>query len=140
MLTKGMDSQVRAMLERRVDAMIRQFDYLSEKGHKNVATAKKVGWGRPRLAVVCWLNSFYQIVISPLAASAEANSQADLGGAVPILYGDKIKFTWSRRRKIKTMTVSFLGICTSLNVSQYMLSAHHMDDLLYIIAKNASES
>lgn len=135
-----MDSQVRGLIERRVKFMLSQLAYLKEKDNKDLKNAERAGWTIKKLEVVCWLNSFFQIVVSPLAASATPSSQLDLGGAVPIHYGELIKFDSKRRTETSRMEESFYVVCSASGIDNYMLSAHHANDLVYLISKRLSEN
>lgn len=139
-LTRGMDSQVRGLIERRVKFMLGQLAYLKEKQNEDLKNAAKAGWTIRKLEVVCWLNSFFQIVVSPLASSATPSSQLDLGGAVPIHYGELIVFDSNRRTETNRMERAFYAVCSASGIESYMLSAHHANDLVYLISKRISEN
>ena len=135
-----MDPQVRGLIERRVKFMVSQLAYLKEKENKDLERAEKAGWSIKKLEVVCLLNSFFQIVVSPLAASASSSSQLDLGGKVPIHYGELIKFDSERRAATNQMEIAFYASCSASGIDAYMLSAHHANDLVYLISKRISDN
>lgn len=137
-LTRGLDPQVRALIERRVKFMVGQLIYLKDKENKDLKIAESAGWTFAKLEVVCWINSFFQIVVTPLAASATPSVQLDLGGHIPIHYGETIKFDSERREESRQMENAFYAVCRASAIEPYMLSAHHANDLVYLISKRVS--
>ena len=139
-LTRGMDPSVRGLVERRATFMIRQLNYLKTKNNRHLLNANRAGWTTPRLEIVCWLNSFFQVVITPLAASAKPSSQIGLGSTVPILYVDQLKFDLERGQGMQLMTYAFYALCSNAGILNFMLTAHRADDLVYLISRRISEN
>jgi hypothetical protein len=140
LLSRGMDTQVREIIERRTAFMVSQLNYLNGRQDRHFTNAERAGWTLKRLEVVCWLNSFFQVVVSPLAASATHSSQLDLGGATPILYGSKLRFDTERRTNIESMHRAFFSVCAASGIDPAMLAAHRAEDLVYLISRRISEN
>jgi hypothetical protein len=138
MLSQGLDRQILGVIERRAVYMVRQLEYLKAKQDARLIDAERAGWTVSRLGIVCWLNSFYQIVVSPLAASALPSSQLALGTEIPIFYGG-ITFDLARRANVEAMDRAFAALCRASGIGPRMLIAHRAEDLVYIISRQDSD-
>ncbi len=134
-LSSQMDPHVREVIERRTGFMVRRLKYLQQQNDRRLADVERAGWTVRRLEVVCWLNSFFQIVVSPLAASAVPGFPLDLGGATPITHGS-ITFDSERRATIGFMDHAFFAACVASGINRPMLTAHRADDLIYLLARH----
>jgi hypothetical protein len=134
-LIKRLDPALRVTIQRRTDAMMRQIDYLRENGNTELIFIQTRGWTKPRLEILCSLNSFYQIVIGPLASSARRETRIGLGQKIPIKYGEEIVFDASRSREIRAVHSAFLALVQTTNLPNKFLHANHADDLIFEISR-----
>ncbi|HEY0783268.1 MAG TPA: hypothetical protein VGE98_12490, partial [Thermoanaerobaculia bacterium] len=67
-LMVGLSPDLRVSALRRVDVMKRELVYLFEQGDLKIFEILKSNWSMDELFAVCALNSFYQIVLAPLAS------------------------------------------------------------------------
>jgi len=139
-LIKRLDSGVRVSIQRRTDAMMRQVEFLREQQHPQLVYIQQRGWTNARINVLCSLNSFYQIVIGPLASSARRTTKIGLGDRIPIDYGEEIRFDEKRSSELRAVHAAFLGIVRQTNLPDRFLYANHADDLIFEISRvlNAS--
>jgi len=137
-LTQRLAPPLQAMIKERVEAMMRQIVYLDDKRDPHLEMVKRHGWSKEHLEVICSLNSFYQFVIGPLASSARY-TRTGLGGATPILYGDRIVFDAARARKLQVVEAAFMALVGDSRLDERLLYANHADDLVYNLAKIVAE-
>ena len=128
-LTKGLEPPIRIAINRRIEAMTRQIAYLDETKNRRLARLHRRGWTNDRLYILCALNSFYQIVIGPLASSARHEGKIGLGERIPIDYGDQITFDAERARLMRGLHAAFLGLVAKTRLPTGFLHANHADDL-----------
>jgi hypothetical protein len=129
-LAADLHAEVRGLIERRVDAMERHMAFLADQGDPRLELVGKLGWSRSRLRVVCGLNSFYQVVLAPLASSARASFPRNLGGRTPINYGTRIRFDVRRSRAIRRMMAAFNELVTESGIPLEALEANQFDDMV----------
>ena len=89
-LTKRLDGRIRKRIRDRVDAMMREIDFLEEIEDPHLRFIQSKGWTKTRLNALCSLNSFYQIVAGPFASSARGRTKIGIGEKIPIKYGEEI--------------------------------------------------
>ena len=76
---------------------------LSEIQNRQLLIVREGGWTQEQLevlCVLCVLNSFYQIVLGPLASSAREHT-GQLGSEIPVLHGSML-FDAQRARDISS--------------------------------------
>jgi hypothetical protein len=134
-LIRRLDGPVRATIDRRADAMMRQIAYLSEINDRRLVFVSRRGWTLDRLAVLCSLNSFYQTVIGPLASSARRETRIGLGERIPINYGEEIRFDGERAAEMRALHSAFLRLVGATGLPNTFLHANHADDLIFILSE-----
>jgi len=134
-LIKPLDPELRLTIQQRTDSMMRQIDYLEEHENSELAFIQQRGWTTSRLNVLCYLNSFYQIVIGSLASSARAETRIGLGERIPIKYGEEIRFDKERSAQIRAVHTAFLDVVRQTNLPDRFLHANHTDDLVFEISR-----
>jgi hypothetical protein len=132
-LTKGLDRPIRLTIERRVEAMMRQIGYLAEVSDERLGFLQQRGWTHDRLAALCTLNSFYQIVVGPLASSARGETRIGLGDRLPIEYGDEIRFDSKRSAEMRALHIGFMDLVAATRLPFNFLHANHADDLIFTL-------
>ena len=88
-LVKNLDRELRTQIVRRGESMLREKRFLQEREDRSLSFVKNLGWTDERLEALCGLNSFYQLVLGPLASSARERFGI-LGREIPILYGETL--------------------------------------------------
>lgn len=127
-LTRGLDHNLKAQVASRVDVMIRELRYLEERRDDHFLFVQERHWPLAKLELLCVLNSFYQVVLGPLASSARDRSGHALE-ATPILHGS-IRFDRERAAKIKAAHGAFTRLVRTAGVDQDILAANHSYDLV----------
>lgn len=135
-LIRQLDTPVRATIQRRAEAMMRQIVYLQETEQERLVFLLRAGWTLDRLAVLCSINSFYQIVIGPLASSGRSDSRTGLGERIPIQYGEEIKFDGKRAADMRRLHTAFTTLVHSMNIPLRLLYANHADDLIFELSRS----
>jgi hypothetical protein len=132
-LVAELDSDLRLRILRRKEAMLRQLRHLRETENAELILLVGRGWSMDRLEVICGLNSFYQIVLGPLASSARER-EGVLGNEVPILYGDSLRFDREHALMVRRLHTAFMNAVRDLPVAPSMLTAPHASDLVFRLA------
>ncbi len=122
-LAEGLDTAVRRRLDWRVRAMDSHLSYIWER-----SLAPRSRWPIESVRIVIVLNSFYQIVLAPLAASTRSPLTSEVG-EVPITYGT-LRFDERRARPIRAAMFRFRSLLLDSSVPLPALRANHADDLL----------
>lgn len=138
LLVEDLEREERDAVARRVEMMESELKYLQEAKPKEIAVAMERGWTANKFQVVFCLNSFYQRILAPLWASAQAPSV--IGSRIPIRYGKSIIFDAKRNAAINKMGMRFLKLCASFQITQQMLEAQRTSDLIWITNKPRFES
>lgn len=128
-LARGLDSDVRRALSRRIEVLERRLNHLIETDDETLDWTRGLGWSDTKLRVICVLNSFYQIVLYPLAFSAKNNAPLGLGTSTPILHGS-MRLDSSRSRDIRQAYSAFLGMLQALDLSERIVAAPRLDDIM----------
>lgn len=130
-LTKKIDTEIRAQMFSRVETMIRQLKYLRETENSSLLSILSKGWTLERLEIICELNSFYQILLAPLASSARERTGA-FGDDTVILYGT-LRFGKERAAKIRAAYRSFFNSVNKVGVTDRLLTANQASDIVYYL-------
>lgn len=129
-LTAGLDSDLRNRIRQRVSEMMRQVRYLEESQNSRLREVREAGWTLERIELLAALNSFYQVVLGPLASSARKGLKSN-GRAIPILYGDSIRFDRERSAAIQRAHLGFFRAIEQVPDPGRLLEANHADDMVY---------
>jgi hypothetical protein len=117
---------LRRRIVTRVGSMLRHYDYLADR---TVAGNRQRHRPREEIEVICELNSFYQYVLGPLAASGRASRGRFLGEAVPVQYGT-VLFGPDRAERVRSAHSEFMRLTARLGIPVGALTAAKADDLL----------
>ena len=123
-------SDVRAVLDRRVAAMIRHLDYLEAAEVDTYELVRETGWTPAMLASVVGLNSFYQVVLSPLSSWARDDSPAGLVDDFPVSYGTRLRFDRGSRVRVRIMMSEFWSLVGESGIPAVAVEANQADDLV----------
>lgn len=119
--------------------MLRELRFMEDKGDSRLMLARAAGWTSKRLTVLCGLNSFYQLVLGPLASSAR-DRYGVLGREVPILYGESLRFDERRSSELRGAHAAFMSALHDVPDAPRLLTAPHANDLVYRLAKSLERS
>lgn len=122
-LSRGLDWEVRRRLDMRRSAMVRQIEYLRSQQNEMLFFLEVRQFTVDRLNTICSLNTFYQIVLAPLASSARLKPPLGLGERVPITYGETIRFDAQRARNIRATHRAFLQLTRRFGIPENVLTA-----------------
>jgi hypothetical protein len=130
---RAVNSATRHVVQARWEAMLRELAYLQEKRDVRLHFVTGKGWSMERLAVLCWCNSFYQLVIGPLESSLRV-STLSLGTLIPIWHGTEY---FDRRRAGRTQrtTSEFAAIIVRLGFQRNWLFKNTASDVLYYVER-----
>lgn len=132
-LINPLDLDLRRLIARRVEAMQRQMTYLQERQDRRLLQAQR-RWSANELHAIFLLNSFYQIVLAPLASPASVHPATGLGRTVPIRLGETLTFDAERAESVSEAREAFLRLAIRLGVSHAALRAAHADDVLFALS------
>lgn len=104
LLTSRFDKELRIAVLNRRENMLRELRYLEERRDQRLDVARQQQWTKERFEALCGLNSFYQLVLGPLASSSRERF-GTLGREVPILYGETLRFDSNRRGPLKPVSI-----------------------------------
>ncbi len=135
-LTEKMDWDVREQCERRNKALDHQYRYLLETQNEYLMRTLQNGWFSEKYYTLFSFNSFFQIVIGPLASSTRGTSNLGLGSSIPISYGNSIKFNSDRNALINKMYSDFILLIEGMGFKDWWLIQNKASDIIYQIAKD----
>lgn len=135
-----MEWEIKDQCNRRNDALVRQYTYLLDKRDKNLIYTLEKGWFRDKYIVLFELNSFFQVVIGPLASSTRVNSVTGIGKSIPIAYGKSIVFDEARNKEISKVYIEFKAVITRFGFTEWLLNLNSASDIFYQVAKNIREN
>ena len=129
-----MEPTLKQAIQKRYDILMAGIRFESKREGSFYKQAKEKGWSLKRIGILCSLNSFYQIVLGPLASSARPHVGSGLLSEHPITYGSKIKFNIDESAAITECHNSFSYIMQHHGIDFWVLQASHAQDLLYRLA------
>lgn len=127
-----LDKKVRQGVDQRVDAMVRELDFLGQREDRSLALLRSVGWEDDHLHVIFLLNSFYQRVLGPEKSAAREGPKG-LGASIPVHHGSTV-FDRQSAQQVRAAELSFNDMNQKLNVSVHWLYANTCRDLVYAMA------
>lgn len=138
-LVGKMEWEIKEQCERRYDALTRQYNYLLEKQNEHLIFTFSKGWFSERYKVLFAFNSFFQIVLGPLASSSRGVSEIGVGSRIPISYGASIKFSESRNSTINKAYHDFGALIFEFGIDEWWLNLNQANDIVYQVAKKLRE-
>lgn len=135
-LVEPLDREVRLIVRRRFDDMRRHLSHLREKRDPALKMTQQHGWTIDRLEVVLALNSFYQIVLAPLASSGRNYGNRELGSSIPVVYGESMRFDRAWGERIMSAYQAFKEITFQFDIRESYLTAQHADDVIFRINRD----
>ncbi len=136
LLVESLPSDVRPLVRRRFNDMARQLLYLKDKQHPQLRVVRKHGWTMDMLEVVLALNSFYQVVLAPLASSGRNFQDRELGSSIPVAYGESMRFDRAWGERITAAYDAFKGLIAELEIRETYLTAQHTEDVLFRMSRD----
>lgn len=134
-----LDGEVRLLVRRRFDDMRRHLSHLREKDHPALSIVRRRGWTMGRLEVVLALNSFYQVVLAPLASSGRNYRDRELGSSIPVVYGESMRFDRSWGERITSVYDAFKEVALQFDIRESYLTAQHADDVVFRINRDLKD-
>jgi hypothetical protein len=134
-LIRNLDADLQRQVRFRVHAMQRHLAYLASSEHWSIAKLDRRQWPTERLEILCELNSFYQVVMAPLASSARSSRDQVLGRDIPIQYGDSLLFDFERARRVRAAMADFMRRIRAVGIPQDALTAARADDLVRALSR-----
>lgn len=131
-ILEKLDSKVRQGVNQRVDAMVRELDFLGQRGDRDLALLRSVGWEDDHLHVIFLLNSFYQRVLGPEKSAAREGPKG-LGAAIPVHHGSTV-FDRRSAQQVRAAELNFNTMNLKLSVNVHWLYANTCRDLVYAMA------
>lgn len=137
----NLNDKVRQGVKQRVEAMIRELEFLREREDQGLTRLRAAGWRDDHLHVIFLLNSFYQRVLGPEKSAARKGPKG-LGHTVPIKHGRNI-FDTNSSLQVNAAEKSFIEINKALSINLNWLYANTCSDLVYamtgVTSKNPDE-
>jgi hypothetical protein len=130
-----MERDIKDQCDRRYQALVWQYRYLVETQNEHLIFTYSQGWFSERYKVLFALNSFFQIVIGPLASSSRGVSEVGVGSSIPINYGASIKFDEARNHSINKVYSDFINLVNEFGIDEWWLNLNQANDITYQIAK-----
>lgn len=131
MLTQ-LDFNVRRGVNQRVDAMVRELDFLVLREDRNLALLRSVGWKDDHFHVIFFLNSIYQRVLGPERSAARTGPEG-LGTSIPVKHGSEV-FDLNSAKKVEAAMRTFTELTRTLNLNVHWLYANTCRDLVFVMA------
>lgn len=135
-----MERDIKDQCDRRYQALVRQYNYLVETQNEHLFFTYTQGWFSERYKVLFALNSFFQIVIGPLASSSRGVSEIGVGSRIPINYGATIRFDDARNRTINKAYLDFTTFIHEFGMDEWWLNLNQASDIAYQVAKKIREN
>jgi hypothetical protein len=133
-LAANLDWRVRRQLDRRMDLLMREliyrYDPARRRNDDRILYLQTHEWPLERMRVVCVLNTFYQIVLAPLASAAHG-TEIGLGREIPIQYGSMLTVNSEWSREIEDARSAFLAMADSFDIPEFVLMANRADDIVF---------
>ncbi|UJP04550.1 MAG: hypothetical protein LZF61_06630 [Nitrosomonas sp.] len=129
-LTEGQDPVIRKQMIRRFSVLMTSVRFMKEKKSEHFVAVEKRGWTLQRLEVLFALNTFYLLVLGPLAASAKGRSKT-MWRNVPILYGEELLFDNDRAHKIRAAQLSFSSVVSRVPGGLETLTGNQASDIIF---------
>lgn len=138
-LAKDLQPDTRRRLAKRTNTLMRGIRFLKQREEQNLSFVNQAGWTMECLEVVCDLAAFHQIVIGPLASSANNDSKSGLGSSIGIAYGVEMQFDHRSAGEFSAMNKTFLYMASRHGISKWWLVANDANDMIYRIAQSYRE-
>lgn len=129
-LISDLDGDLQRQVRSRVDAMRRHLAFMAVSDNRDYHVVLRAGWTGERMEILCELNSFYQVILGPLASSARSGQGQVLGKEIPIQYGEALRFDAERAELVRRAMASFMWRVRRLGLTSRMLTAARADDLI----------
>jgi len=134
-LVRNLDRELRAHVLARRDAMLREMRLMTEREDASLSRLRVAGWNDERLEVLCGLNSFYQLVLGPLASSARERFGI-LGRETTILYGETLRFDADRSLRLRSAHRAFMEALAEIPDAIGIVTAPHFSDLAFRLTRS----
>lgn len=135
-----MEWEVKEQIYRRYNALVRQYEYLLEKQNEHLLFTFRNGWFGDKYKTLFALNSFFQIVIGPLASSTRGVSKIGVGSFIPLTYGKSVRFDEQRNSIINKTYIEFISMTNGMGFQEWWLNLNQTDDAVFQIAKSIREN
>lgn len=135
-LTRKLDWDVKQQCQRRHEALIRQYKYLLETENEYLLLTLKKGWFTEKYRVLFAMNTFFQVVIGPLASSSRGVSDVGIGSTTPIYYGESVIFDTARNKTINKMYMNYITMADEFGFKEWWLAQNRAADITYQIARD----
>jgi hypothetical protein len=114
---------------------MREIRHQAEAATERHRAAADAGWDLSRIEVLCCLNSFYQVVLGPLATVARATVRSGLVSRHAIHYGLSMNVNDASIGAINACMARFEEILKRFNINPWWLHAARGNDLLYRLGR-----
>ena len=135
-LVRNLDRDLRTHVLARREAMLREMRFMAEREDTSLVLLRSAGWSDERFEVLCGLNSFYQLVLGPLASSARERFGI-LGRETTILYGETLRFDAERSLRLRGAHRAFMDALVEIPDAMGVVTAPHFSDLAFRLARGA---
>lgn len=137
-LCKPLDSEVRQLVFRSAENMMRSINFLHEKSDPNMKEAFSRGWDFSKLEALVCVITFYQIVIGPIKSSSSLHGSFPWGKR-DILYGKKLRVDQKTTRNNSNLVNAFEEIAGNLGIDFWWLQTTNAEDLVYNLTHEKEE-
>lgn len=131
-LCKPLDMEVRQIIYRNAESMMRTVKYLIEQEHENWIAARMLGWSYEKIEALVGVISFYQSVIGPLK-SCSTNYSSSVLDSRDIVYGTKLRINDEMSKDFYEIVSRFEHTTNALGIDFWWLQTTNADDLVYKI-------
>lgn len=136
-LSEGQDPAIRRLMSRRVSALMANVRYMKGKRTEQLMFIEEQGWNLEHFEIIFAMNSFYLLVLGPLASSARGRSDT-VWQDLPILYGEGLLFDNHRAKQIRSAHQSFSNIARRIPGGLDTLTGNQASDIVFKLYKAMS--
>jgi len=134
-LTEGLESKTKQLIQRRYEALMSGVLFEQKRNSANFRTALDGGWSIGKIEILCCLNSFYQIVLGPVASISAGGSENCILNEHSIKFGNVLTITNVDAASAHDCHQDFKRLVGELRINYWCLLANHAQDLLYHLTR-----
>jgi hypothetical protein len=103
---------------------------MKEKRSEHLMFVEKQGWGLEHFKIIFSMNSFYQLVLGPLASSARGRA-GTVWQDISISYGKDLQFDNQRSKQIRVAHQAFSNIARRIPGGLDTLTGNQASDIVF---------
>lgn len=133
-LSKGQEPNIKRLMFRRHSALMSNLRYLRETRSDQFLYVKNEGWDIEHFEILFALNTFYLLVLGPLASSARGRENT-IWKDTAIQYGNEFLFDNKRAKEIRNAHQSFTQITRRIPGGLNTITGNQASDIIFKLHK-----